>query len=137
MDVNSGAVHSVDEVAYDIIALYDKGVPREEIIDEIKEEEVIVYQGYLQNTEELLEIAKALKEFKKKYKFVLMGIDQYNSVEKIKEVYNNCVFYPYIPAPMHLEITSYAKIGILFYRPTILNNAYCAPNKIFEYGGNI
>ena len=29
MDVNSGAVHSVDEVAYDIIALYDKGVPRE------------------------------------------------------------------------------------------------------------
>ena len=34
MDVNSGAVHSVDEVAYDIIALYDKGVPREEIIDE-------------------------------------------------------------------------------------------------------
>ena len=36
MDVNSGAVHSVDEVAYDIIALYDKGVPREEIIDEIK-----------------------------------------------------------------------------------------------------
>lgn len=105
------------------------------IIDDIKDEEIVVYQGYLQNTEELLEIAKALKEFKKKYKFVLMGIDQYNSVEKIKEVYNNCVFYPYIPAPMHLEITSYAKIGILFYRPTILNNAYCAPNKIFEYGG--
>ena len=36
MHVNSGAVHSVDEVAYDIIALYDKGVPREKIIDEIK-----------------------------------------------------------------------------------------------------
>ena len=37
MDVNSGAVHSVDEVAYDIIALYDNGEPREEIIDEIKD----------------------------------------------------------------------------------------------------
>ena len=35
MDVNSGAVHSVDEVAYDIIALYDKGVSRDEIASEI------------------------------------------------------------------------------------------------------
>ena len=35
MDVNSGAVHSVDEVAYHIIALYDKGVSRDEIASEI------------------------------------------------------------------------------------------------------
>lgn len=105
------------------------------IIDEIKDEDVIIYQGYLQNTEELLEIAKALNDTKNKYKFVLMGIDEYNSFEKIKEVYSNTVFYPYVPAPLHLEITSYAKFGILFYRPTILNKAFCAPNKIFEYGG--
>ena len=105
------------------------------IIDEIKNDQVIIYQGYIWNTEELNEIASALKEFGKKYKLVLMGIDYYNSYEKIKSIYNNCVFYPYVPAPLHLEITSYAKIGILFYRPNILNNAYCAPNKIFEYGG--
>lgn len=105
------------------------------IIDEIKNDNVIIYQGYIQNTEELIEIAKALKECTKKYKFVLMGIDQYNSYNKIKEIYDNCVFYPYVPAPLHLEITSYATFGILFYRPTLLNNAFCAPNKIFEYGG--
>ena len=105
------------------------------IINEIKDEQVIIYQGYLQNTEELIEIAKALKELNSNYKFVLMGIDLFNSFDKIKKVYNNCVFYSYVPAPLHLEITSYARIGILFYRPTILNNAYCAPNKIFEYGG--
>lgn len=105
------------------------------VIDQIKDENVIIYQGYIQNTEELCEIAKALKNNKNNYKFVLMGIDKFNSYKKIKSVYDNTVFYPYIPAPLHLEITSYAKIGILFYRPTILNNAFCAPNKIFEYSG--
>lgn len=105
------------------------------IIEEIKNDDVIIYQGYIQNTEELCEIAKALKEKKNKYKFVLLGIDKYNSYEKIKSIYENTVFYSYVPAPLHLEITSYAKIGVLFYRPTILNNAFCAPNKIFEYGG--
>jgi len=105
------------------------------IIDEIKNDEIIIYQGYLQNTEELLEIAYALKECSKKYKLVLMGMDSFNSYSKIKEVYDNCVFYDYVPAPTHLEITSYAKIGILFYRPTELNKAFCAPNKIFEYSG--
>ena len=54
--------------------------------------------------------------------------------EKIIDIYDNCVFYPYVPAPLHLEVTSYARFGILFYRPTILNKAFCAPNKIFEYG---
>ncbi len=105
------------------------------IINEIKNEKIIIYQGYIQNPEELLEIAKALKEHKTKYKLVLMGIDQYKSFDKIKKEYNNCVYYEYVPAPLHLEITSYATIGILFYRPTCLNKAFCAPNKIFEYGG--
>ena len=105
------------------------------IIDEIKNDNVIIYQGYLQNTEELLELAKALRKCKKRYKLVLMGIDEYNSYDKIVDIYDNCAFYPYVPAPLHLEVTSYARFGILFYRPTILNKAFCAPNKIFEYGG--
>lgn len=107
----------------------------EEIISQIKDEDVIIYQGYLQNTEELIELAKALNKCKNKYKLVLMGIDEYNSYNKIKEIYKNCVFFPYVPAPLHLEVTSYAKFGLLFYRPTILNKAFCAPNKVFEYGG--
>ena len=35
--------------------------------------------------EELIEFAKALNKTKNKYKFVLMGIDKYNCVEKLKE----------------------------------------------------
>lgn len=105
------------------------------IIEQIKDDQVIIYQGYLQNTEELIEIAYALKMLDNKYKLVLIGIDEFHSYEKVKKIYSNTVFYPYVPAPLHLEITSYAKFGILFYRPTTLNNAFCAPNKIFEYGG--
>ena len=106
-----------------------------EIINKIKNKNVIIYQGLIQNTDELLEFAKALKKFNKNYVFLLMGLDKFNSFMKIKEIYNETFFIEYVPAPLHLEITSHAKIGICFYRPNVLNNAYCAPNKIYEYTG--
>ena len=105
------------------------------VINKIKNKKVILYQGIMQNTEELCEIAKALKELNKDYVLVLMGIDKYNSVEKIKKIYDNTIYVSYIPAPYHLEITSYAHIGITFYRDDSLNKAFCAPNKIYEYSG--
>ena len=54
-------------------------------------------------------------------------------LDKIKELNPNVVYIPYIPAPSHLEITSNAYIGLLFYEPADLNRAFCAPNKIYEY----
>lgn len=105
------------------------------IINKIKNHDIIIYQGLIQNTNELIEFAKALKRIKKNYLFLLMGLDKFNSFNKIKEIYNNTYFVQYVPAPLHLEITSNAKIGICFYRPNILNNVYCAPNKIYEYTG--
>lgn len=105
------------------------------VINKIKNKKVILYQGIMQNTEELCEVAKALKELNKDYVLVLMGIDKYNSVEKIKEIYDNTIYVSYIPAPYHLEITSYAYIGITFYRDDSLNKVFCAPNKIYEYSG--
>ena len=107
----------------------------ENIINKIKNDNVIIYQGYIWEAEELIELAKALNEIEKKYKLVLLGIDYYNSYEKVKKIYENCVFFPYVPAPLHLEITSYARIGLLYYRNHRLNNVYCAPNKIYEYSG--
>ena len=64
-----------------------------------------------------------------------MGIDKYHSVDKIKEIYDKVEYVSYIPAPYHLEITSYAHIGIVFYRDDCLNKVFCAPNKIYEYSG--
>ena len=105
------------------------------IVNIIRNQKVIIYQGIIQNSEELVEIAKALKTINKDYLLLLMGIDKYNSVKKIKEIYDDVVFVSYIPAPNHLEITSYAHIGITYYRNDSLNKVFCAPNKIYEYTG--
>ncbi|MCL5422226.1 MAG: hypothetical protein M1461_07120 [Nitrospirae bacterium] len=43
------------------------------------------------------------------------------------------VIIPRIPAPNHLLVTEGCSWGAILYRPTCLNNIYCAPNKIFEY----
>lgn len=107
----------------------------QKIIDKIKNDNIILYQGIIQNTEEMIEIAKALNLTKKHYKFLIMGIDKYNSIKKIRDYYPDIEYIEYIPAPFHLEITSYARIGITFYRPDSLNKIYCAPNKIYEYTG--
>lgn len=106
-----------------------------EVIEKIKNKKVILYQGIIQNSEELIEIAKALHDLNKEYIFLLMGIDKYNSVRKIKSIYKTVEYVNYIPAPYHLEITSHAYIGITFYRDDSLNKAFCAPNKIYEYSG--
>lgn len=107
----------------------------ENVISKIKDKNIIISQGLLQNTDELSEFAKALKTINKDYVLLLMGIDKYNSVEKIKKIYDNTIYVSYIPAPLHLEITSYARIGITFYRPDNLNKTFCAPNKIYEFSG--
>ena len=106
-----------------------------EIVEKIKNKKVILYQGIIQNSEEICEVAKGLNFINEEYILLLMGIDKYNSVGKIKRIYSNVIYVPYIPAPYHLEITSYAHIGITFYRNDSLNKAFCAPNKIYEYSG--
>lgn len=105
------------------------------IINKIKKDNVIIYQGILQETDKIVEFAKALNMTNKKYKFLLMGDAKNIRLEEIKKYYSNIEFIPYISAPFHLEITSYARIGIAFYEPYCLNFAFCAPNKIYEYTG--
>lgn len=105
----------------------------QKIISEIKGDDIIIYQGYINDNSELISFAKALNKINSNYKLLLMGIDQNNVYSKIKKIYKNTIYYDYIPAPLHLEITSHAKIGILFYNKSKLNNVYCAPNKIYEY----
>ena len=105
------------------------------IIDDIKDSNILLSQGVLQTPDELIEFAKALNHTKKRYKFVLMGIDKYHCVDTLREYYDDIYYVEYVPAPLHLEITSYARIGINFYRPDCLNKAFCAPNKIYEFSG--
>lgn len=95
----------------------------------------LLFQGILQHVQYLEQFAQALKALNSNYVFVLMGSDERDKtlVAKVKAVYPDTVHIPYIPAPSHLEITSHAHIGIVFYKDDSLNRAYCAPNKIYEY----
>lgn len=115
---------------------YDIDLNNEQLkkaLNTIGNSKYILYQGILQNKEELIEIAKALNSTEEHLKFVLMGIDKYNCVNEIKKYYEDIVYIKYIPAPLHLVITKNAFIGIAYYRGDSLNKAFCAPNKIYEY----
>lgn len=71
------------------------------------------------------------------YYIVLMGFDLYktNAYEKLKKIYERVIELSSLPAPLHLEVTSHAQIGLVFYDDFSLNQAFCAPNKIYEYSG--
>lgn len=107
----------------------------EKYISKIEGKRVILFQGILQHSDLLSEFAKALKNRGNNEVLVLMGSDERdkNLVHKIQGIYPDTIHIPYIPAPLHLEITSHASIGLVFYRDDSLNRAYCAPNKIYEY----
>lgn len=96
---------------------------------------IVLFQGILQHVQYLGQFARALRELDDDYLLVLMGSDERDKtlVGKVQAIYADTVHIPYIPAPSHLEITSHAHIGIVFYKDDSLNRAYCAPNKIYEY----
>ena len=74
------------------------------VVERIKDKKVVLYQGILQNTDEILEVAKALQTMDAGYTLLLMGIDKYHSVDKIKAIYSNVEYVSYIPAPYHLKL---------------------------------
>lgn len=106
-------------------------------IDIIKGKEFIIFQGIFQKIEYIKAIATALSQMESDYYIVLMGFDLYktNTYEEVKKIYHRVIELSSLPAPLHLEITSYAKIGLVFYDDFSLNHAFCAPNKIYEYSG--
>lgn len=103
------------------------------IVADMAGRDFLIYQGILQDESCVAEIAKALKSMGGKYPLVLMGIDKAGMAPRIRSIYEETYYYESIPAPKHLEVTSRAHIGIVFYKAAILNEAFCAPNKIYEY----
>lgn len=106
-------------------------------IEIIKDKHFIIFQGIYQKLDYLKEVAKALAKMNIDYHFVLMGFDLYktNAYEELKRIYDKVIELPSLPAPLHLEVTSHAEIGLVFYDDFSLNQAFCAPNKIYEYSG--
>lgn len=104
-------------------------------LDLLANRKIILYQGQIYSDRQLEKIAIALSIIdSNEYVFVLLGIDYENIITKIKNIYKNTIYLGYITAPAHLEVTRKAFIGIVNYSENSLNNLYCAPNKIYEYG---
>lgn len=103
------------------------------IVDDLDGREFVIYQGILQDEECVAEIARALADLGGRYPLVLMGIDRNGMAPRIKRIFSGTFYYESIPAPRHLEVTSRAHIGVVFYDGANLNKAFCAPNKIYEY----
>lgn len=95
---------------------------------------IVLYQGHIGGDRNLMPIAQAMKALPE-YEFWLLGVDHGNYSQELLKVSDNIKYLGSVPAPYHLEITSYASIGIMSYDPINLNNLYCAPNKLWEYSG--
>lgn len=104
-----------------------------ELISRIGNRDFILFQGLLPPKEFIEKVAYVLKNKYQNFVFVLMGLDRYKDKESITKQFDNVIYADYIPAPLHLEITSRARIGLLYYEPYSMNQAFCAPNKIYEY----
>ena len=100
---------------------------------DLKGKKIILFQGHITRDRNLDGICKAVSELPD-YTLVLMG-DGNEYIDYLKSKFPSTVFIDYVKAPKHLEITSYAHIGIVTYDYYSLNTIYCAPNKIWEYSG--
>ena len=103
------------------------------ILEQTKGHKFVIYQGIFQNPEYMIAIARVMADHYPDMFLVLMGIDKYKIVDTIKNIHVNTIAVDYIPAPKHLQVTSNAYVGVLYYKPDELNKVFCAPNKIFEY----
>lgn len=103
-------------------------------LDLLSKKKVILYQGRIHPERTIEGFVKAAGELGNDWLFVVMGIDQFGLISKYKAMNPNLLHIDFIPAPDYLTITSIARIGVLSYSPYTLNTAYCAPNKIYEYG---
>lgn len=112
-------------------------------LETLKTKKVVLYQGggLIKNQNILDPVCEAVLQLDESFVFCIMASN--NDVkQKLLEKYTNnkrILFLPFIPPPIHLEVTKLAHIGVLSYQTynssiqVCINLLYCAPNKIFEY----
>lgn len=97
-----------------------------------KEKKVILYQGIIHKERDLTNFIRAVKSLGDDYRLVLLGKDM-GVLKDYLKVDPSIIHINFIPAPDYLVFTANAYIGILTYDAHMVNCAYCAPNKLFEY----
>ena len=105
------------------------------VLDKLEGKKIILYQGLIDDSESLNNIVTAVDKLDGEYVLLLMGMDRDHIFDKLQSRSNKVYCSKYITAPNHLQVTSRAFAGVVFYNgDKVLNNAFCAPNKIYEYG---
>jgi glycosyltransferase involved in cell wall biosynthesis len=102
---------------------------------------IILYQGILNYPERRVEeLCQAVAYLPEDYVVVVMAPEnEYKRRLKHKYEGRQVRFLPFVPPPLHLQVTRRAFIGVLSYFPgsgligSSLNTLYCAPNKVYEY----
>lgn len=102
--------------------------------DVLKGKKIILYQGHVQRSRNIDTLCEALKDLPD-YTLVVMGGGDKEYIDHLKANYQNIIFIGFVTPPLHLNITSYAHIGVVKYDHIYLDHTYCAPNKIWEYSG--
>lgn len=102
---------------------------------------IILYQGYLDAYKRCLnELIESLLYIENAVLVVMPAFDD-SQRKKLEEkstelgLNGRVIFIPYRPAPGHLRVVSMADVGIGLYRPTTINQIYCAPNRLYEFLG--
>ena len=102
-----------------------------EIFKKIKDKKIIHYQGLITPSRALEPICCAVKDLSD-FVLILMG-KKTPYLEKLLSISDKIIYIPFLVPPKHLTVTSKARIGVLSYDHSCLNNIFCAPNKIWEY----
>lgn len=107
------------------------------IIDRMNEKTIVYQSKHIWYGDEVAELARGLSlAGDNDIQLVIIGeVDDESLKGKVEAIYPNIIWAGHIHAPLHLEITSHAKIGIAVYAQNCLNNLFCAPNKTYEYAG--
>lgn len=95
---------------------------------------VLLYQGYINRNRNIEEICKAVESLPG-WRMVALGSGEHEYIEYLKHNYPNLFYIGFVSPPHHLDITSWAYVGVVKYDWFDLNHVYCAPNKTWEYAG--
>jgi glycosyltransferase involved in cell wall biosynthesis len=96
---------------------------------------IVLYQGLMDTSRCIQELAESAKYFNDGTVLVLLG-DGFKGWENPSAVFGSSdriVHYRRVEYQELLAYTSSADIGVLFYRNECRNNYFCAPNKLYEY----
>jgi glycosyltransferase involved in cell wall biosynthesis len=110
------------------------------MVEKYKNKKIILYQGVFNPERKLDTFIETIDHLPNEYVLFMMG-GETELYYDLKNRYESqrIVFLPFLPPPIHLNITKMAHLGIISYLPVFndfgraINVLYCAPNKIYEY----